>query len=511
MSIFLENLVFITIGGLAGLFGMIIFFKGKNFVDIEKKKEEAETMISKSKEEAEKIILETKEGADRFEKNLKEEIERRNGRIEKTEESHEHKNESLKRKEEKLEADTEKVRDQVKRLKELQAENRGAEERIAEKLIEKAGSSKEELKNQIIQEYVSEMAETKVDEESMKEEANTRARETIIGCLQRLTSPTSVESRAVHVKLAKDFIKGKIVGKDACNIRALEEMIDVAIVFNDLPQTISLSAFNLVERRVAQKTIGKLATVKNDIDKKTIEEKLAEARKEVDEELYEIGKKAVDAMGFSGWDKDLIRVVGRLKYRTSYGQNIMKHSMEVSWMAAMLAAEIGLDINVAKVAGFLHDVGKAIDQDPAVEDAHDRLTKEIMEKHGFSEDEVHAAWVHHEAEPARTAEAQLIKAADSISAARPGARAESIYSYSERIEALETTAKSFDGVDKVFVISAGREVRIMVDPDKIDDAKLNELARQIADKTQEDVVFPGHIKINAIRRKEYYDTASNQK
>jgi len=212
-------------------------------------------------------------------------------------------------------------------------------------------------------------------------------------------------------------------------------------------------------------------------------------------------------MGFDWQDKDLLRVIGRLKYRTSYGQNIMKHSMEVSWVAMMLASEIGLNIETAKVAGFLHDIGKAIDQDPEVQDAHDFLTKEIMEKHGFSWEEVHAAWVHHDSEPQQTAEAFLIKAADAVSASRPGARAESIYSYSERLEALNGVVSSFSGINKYFAMSAGREVRVYVRSNEIKDDVMSAFASDIAKKIEEDVVYPGKIKVNLIRRVEHTELA----
>jgi ribonuclease Y len=212
-------------------------------------------------------------------------------------------------------------------------------------------------------------------------------------------------------------------------------------------------------------------------------------------------------MGIEHKDQEFIRTVGRLQYRTSYGQNIMKHSMEVGWICRMLGAEIGLNERTCLIAGFLHDIGKAIDQDPNQKDCHDALTKEIMDKHGFSWEEVHAAWVHHDAEPQQTAEAFLVKAADAISAARPGARQESFEKYLERVQDIERTAIEFEGVKRAFAISAGREVRVVVDPDKMDDGSLPELARKVAKKIEEDITYPGKIKVNVIRRTKYTETS----
>ena len=509
MTPIVQNLMFITAGAAVGIILMALFFKGKKFTDIEKKQEEADKLISNSKEEASEMLEETKKRISLYKENLEETARRREERIKKTEELLDFKEESTKRKHARLKEIHSRAKAQLDDIRQMQKENKETSAEILEKIAKKASVEKEDLKEQIIQDYKNNVPEYRIDEENLKEEAMSIAKKTIVSCLQRMTSPTSAETRAVNVKVAKDFIKGKIVGKDAQNIAYLESLLDVAIVFNDLPQTISVSAFNLVERRIAQRTIEKLIKVRGEIDKKAIDDCLQAARTEVDEELYGIGKKAVEKMRFEGWDKDMVRTVGRLQYRTSYGQNIMRHSMEVGWMAMMLAAEIGLDLDTAKVAGFLHDVGKAIDQDPNVEDAHDRLTKEIMEKHGFSWECTHAAWVHHDAEPQQTAEALLIKAADAVSAGRPGARAESLHSYAERIEAIEKCACAAPGVKKVFAISAGREVRMMVDPEKIDDAGLAKIAREVADNIEENVVFPGHIKVNAIRRSEYIDVANN--
>lgn len=205
-------------------------------------------------------------------------------------------------------------------------------------------------------------------------------------------------------------------------------------------------------------------------------------------------------MGIKTNNKDFTRVVGRLQYRTSYGQNIMKHSMEVGWIAQMLAKEIGIDAATCKIAAFLHDLGKAVDQDPNVKDAHDELTKELMTKYGFSEEEIHAAWAHHDAVVQETPEALIVKAADAVSGGRPGARQDSIERYIERIKAIDDTVTSFEGVRKSFIMSAGREVRVFTDSEKVTDKDIEEMAKNIAEDIEENVTFPGKIKIKVIRR-----------
>lgn len=503
----LLTLLFTTLGG---LLLTVLFFKGQKFIDVEKKSKEAEVLLNSSKEEAKKVLSETKERVQRYRKNLEESVDRRHSRVSKREEVIKLKEKNISNKESRVKEVKLKLASDKEATQSLQDKLKRADKEIIEKLSKKTGQDTAKIKEKIISDFKREIEErytenSKYIEEDQKEEAMAQAKRIIVSSLQKLSSPTSVESRAVHVRVFKDHMKGKIVGEGAKNVIHMEKELGVAIVFNDLPQTISVSAFNLVNRRIAQRALEKLVKVSGDIGIKTIDKAIEESKKEVDEELYTIGKKAVKTMGFK-WDdkdKDLFRTVGRLKYRTSYGQNIMKHSMEVSWISMMLASEAGLDENVAMVAGFLHDVGKAIDQDPEIQDTHDLLSKEIMEKHGFSWEETHAAWVHHDAEPAQTPEAQIIKAADAISAARPGARAESIYSYSERIEALNEVVASFDGVKKMFAMAAGREVRVYVKPNEIKDGNLSKFAGMIAEKIEEDVVYPGKIKVNLIRRTEH--------
>ena len=486
--------------------------KGKRFFDIEKDKKEAEALIKSGVEEAEKIKEETINNVQKRRDSITQESSVKEHRLKKIEDALNNKEALINKKEERI--------NELKlKAVSLQEEVQGVEESIKridkdfiEKLSTKTGKSQGQLKEEILDKLEKDLKNENTEkliriEDGLKEDADKTARKVVINVLQRLCSPTSVETRAVTVVVPKDHIKGKIVGKDGRNIRAFEELLDVDVVFNDLPNTISISAFMLVKRRIAQKAMERLVNTKGNIDENVVKKTVEAAEKETDEELYEIGLKALKKIGIKHDNKEFCRVVGRLQYRTSYGQNIMKHSMEVGWVAAMIGSEIGLNIETCKVAGFLHDLGKAIDQDPSVKDAHDYLSKELMEKFGFSWEEVHAAWTHHDAIPQETAEALIVKAADAVSASRPGARQESFDKYIERIRALEETALSYDGVKRAFAISAGRELRVLVDPENVADSGLQDIATKVAGQIEEELAYPGQIKVNVIRRTKYTETA----
>ncbi|MBU1992926.1 HD domain-containing protein, partial [Patescibacteria group bacterium] len=302
-------------------------------------------------------------------------------------------------------------------------------------------------------------------------------------------------------------VKAEIVGENAENISYIEEALDIYVVFNDLPNIISVSCYNLLNQHIAAKAIEKLTNAKGHVKIGDVGEVIKVAKKEVENELEKIGKDIADKLGLKNRSKRLYELIGRLKYRTSYGQNILKHSLEVAYVSMMLGGELGLNVEVCKVGGFLHDLGKAIDQDPNVQEGHDFLTKKLMEELGFSPEEVHAAWTHHEAEAPQTPEAKVVMAADAVSAGRPGARQETLDKYLERLRALEEIANSFAGVKKSFAISAGREIRVIVDPQEVDDAGVQKTATGLAKQIEENLQYPGKIKINVIRRVKALDTA----
>ncbi len=504
------TLVLITLAG--GFAGTYFFLKGRNLFDLEKKKSEAEKLLKQSEQEAKEFLTKAKKQKAEHEESFKELIVERQKRLKRMEES-------LKQREEILEKKLHRNENIKNKIKEIELENTqiheqlsGMDLRIVQKLSERCGESTSALKESIVRQYQTDLERKNREkiarlEEELKDNAIKKAQRIIVGVIQRMNSPSSVETRAVHVRVPQDNVKGKIIGRKGCNIEIFEEKLDVDVIFNDLPNTISISAFNLVNRRIAQIAIEKLCHYKKDITQAVIEKAIEKATEETDVELYKIGKKAIDAMGMEEKDKELTRIIGRLQYRTSYGQNIMKHSMEVAWAAAMIGYELGLDPNTCKVAGFLHDLGKAIDQDPEIEDPHDLLSKKLMEKFGYTWEEVHAAWTHHDAIPQETVEAVIVKAADAISAGRPGARAESINNYFERIRALEEIATDFDGTKKAYAISAGRELRVFVDDKSVKDVDMDKIAEEMAEKIENSLAYPGQIKVNLIRKTEYLETA----
>ncbi len=512
MNSLILNTVVLVIGVGAGVGIALSFLRGKDLINVEKKQKKGEEYIEKSKKEGTVLIEETKKRVSKRREHLKTELETREERTKKKQENLRERENNIEKREKRMKGKKSDIVYVEKGINETRETAKRIEKEILEKLSKKTEKSTEMLKTQILEKYEKELNEDKVEkltniEENLKENATKTANRILISSLQRMCSSSSVETRAVLVKVPKDHVKGKIVGKGGRNIREIEKLLEVDIVFNDLPNTISISAYNLVKRRIGQKAVEKLVRTRGEINERVIARAVKDAERETDEELYAIGKKAVDKMGIDGKNKELTRIIGRLKYRTSYGQNIMKHSMEVAWMATMLGSEIGLDVEVCKVGGFLHDLGKAIDQDPNIEGGHDFLSKELMEKYGFTAEEVHAAWTHHDAIPQETPEALIVKAADAISASRPGARQESIDRYVERLQALEEAANSFEGVKSTYAISAGRELRIMVDPEKVEDKNMEGLAEDIAEKIEENISYPGTIKVKVIRRTQYTEVS----
>lgn len=491
-----------TIAGFVFTFWISLSDRG---AAIFKKKQEAQEILVKSKKEAQEIMGNNEKSITERKKTFQHDIDRREARIKKIQDNLNIKGVNLDKRNERIETLKLRLASEEESFQSITENNKRIEKEIFEKLARNAGEKAENLKTKIINGYEKQIIadnEKKLVslEEDARENAVKIAKKIILNVQQRLTTPTSTESRAVYVPVPKDQIKGKIVGKDGQNIAFFEEMLDVDVVFNELPQTISISSYNLMRRKIAQKTMERLVSHGGEINPEVIEKAHQEAVKEVDKELYNIGKKAITTMGIKEMDPELTRIIGRLKFRTSYGQNILRHSMEVCWIAMMLAYETGLDVEVLRVGSFLHDLGKAIDQDPGVEGTHDFLSKQLMEKYGYGWPEVHAAWVHHDAEPQQTPEAIIVKAADAISASRPGARRESIEKYVARLQALESAAKSFKGVKNSYAISAGRELRVLIDPQILKDEDMRDLAENLAHKIEGEIAYPGKIKVNVIRR-----------
>ncbi|TMC65897.1 MAG: ribonuclease Y [Chloroflexota bacterium] len=376
-------------------------------------------------------------------------------------------------------------------------------ERVAQLSVEQA---KELLLARIEDQVRTEAAQrVRLIEEQAREEADSRAREIITLAIQRCASDQVAEAVVSVVPLPNDEMKGRIIGREGRNIRALEAATGVDLIIDDTPEAVILSGFDPVRREVARLALTKLI-LDGRIHPARIEEVVAKARQEVDAIVREAGEQAAMEANVHGLQPELLKIIGRLHFRTSYGQNVLAHSVEVSILAATMAHELGADVNVCKTAALLHDMGKAIDQE--VEGPHAIIGGEIARRFGKSPKIIHAMVAHHatESEP-QSLEAAIVQAADAISAARPGARRETIDLYIKRLEALEGIANSFTGVEKSFAIQAGREVRIIVKPEEIDEFSANRLASDIAHKIEESLDYPGQIKVCVVRETRSVDYA----
>ncbi|MGI8644131.1 MAG: ribonuclease Y [Thermomicrobiales bacterium] len=333
-------------------------------------------------------------------------------------------------------------------------------------------------------------------DQELQLEADKRARKVLATTIQRIASDYVAESTVSVVPLPSDDMKGRIIGREGRNIRALEQATGVDLIVDDTPEAIMVSGFDPVRREIARRSLAKLLQ-DGRIHPARIEEVVEKCRQELDQVMREEGERVAYEANVPGLHPDLIKLLGRLKYRTSYGQNVLAHSLETSMIGAALAAELGADINVTKTASLLHDIGKAVDHE--VEGPHALIGADIAKRLGRSAKIVHAIAAHHNEEEPQTVEAFIVATADAISGARPGARREMVEAYIKRLEALEGVANSFDGVDKSFAIQAGREVRVLVSPNGIDDLGASRLARDVAKKIEESLEYPGQIKVTVIR------------
>ncbi len=444
--------------------------------DGEAKKKE---LLLEAKEEIHKIRNE----ADRENREMRIELQKFEKRILNKEESLDRKSDSIEKKEELLSKKFKEVEEKEEAITALYDKQLQELERLSGLTSDEA---RELLLNDVRQEVMQESAiMIKEMENRAKEEADKRSREIISTAIQRYAADHVAETTVTVVSLPNDEMKGRIIGREGRNIRTLETLTGIDLIIDDTPEAVVLSGFDPIRREVAR------------IHPARIEEMVEKARLEVDEIIREEGEQAAFDAGVHGIHPELIKYLGRLKYRTSYGQNVLKHSVEVAHLAGMMAAELGADVTIAKRAGLLHDLGKAVDHE--IEGPHVELGVNLAKKYKESPEVIHGIEAHHgDCEP-ETVEAVLVQAADAISAARPGARRETLEIYIKRLQKLEEIANSFDGIDNSFAIQAGREIRILVKPDEITENQIIHTARQIVKRIENELDYPGQIKVNVIR------------
>ena len=474
---------------------------------------EAKRLVDLAKIEAENLkkaeIFKAKEEIMNNRKELDQEIKERRGEIQKQEARLIQKEENLEKRSDNFEKKEQEVERELQDIERQKEEIVKLHEQEIVELQKIASLSKEEAKERLLAELDKELTAEKAaiireKEQKAKEEATKNAKELLTYAVQKCAADHSQETTVSIVSLPNDEMKGRIIGREGRNIKALETLTGIDLIIDDTPEAVVLSGFDPLRREVAKIALEKLID-DGRIHPSKIEEMVEKAKEEVDNTIKEEGERAVLETGVIGLHPDVVKLIGKLKYRTSYGQNVLNHSIEVSNLARIMEEELGLDAKLARRAGLLHDIGKALDHD--MEGTHVEIGVEVLKKYKENSLVINAVEAHHGDVEPQTMEAVLVQAADAISASRPGARRETLEAYIKRLQNLEEIADSFDGVEKSFAIQAGREVRIIVKPDKISDEQMIILARDVAKKVENEMDYPGQIKVNVIRETRVSDYA----
>ncbi len=486
---------------------LIGYFFRKNVA--EGKIKNAEELAKKIVEDAEKnaetarkeLLLEAKEEVHKLRNELEKESRERRNELQRTERRLIQKEEVLDKKSESLENKDEKLTKKLKELDSKEQEINDLYQKEVDKLEELSGLTSEQARQLLLSNIE---RQTKYEaaimikdiESKAREEAEKKSREIIAYSIQKCAADHVAETTVSVVPLPNDEMKGRIIGREGRNIRTIETLTGIDLIIDDTPEAVILSGFDPIRREIARIALEKLI-IDGRIHPARIEEMVEKAKKEVDNIIKEEGEQATFDAGVHGLHPELIRLLGRLKYRTSYGQNVLNHSIEVSYLAGIMAAELGADVRLAKRAGLLHDIGKAVDHE--IEGTHVEIGMELLKRYKESRDVIHSMSTHHGDYEPESIEAILVTAADAISAARPGARRETLESYIKRLEKLEEIANDYEGVEKSFAIQAGREIRIIVRPEIYNDEEIFMLARDITKKIELELEYPGQIKVNVLR------------
>ena len=508
--------ILVIVGVAAAAVGIIVGIIIRKTV-AEKQIGSAETQAKKLLEDAiraaetkrKEYLLEAKEEILASRNELEREVKERRAELTRQETRLTNKEENLDKKIEAFEKKEEALATKTKEIEELRERTQALHEQQL-KLLEKiSGYSVEEARALLIKNLVDDVKHEQAQKlaeltEEFKEEADKRAKNIISLAIAKCAAEHVSETTISVINLPNDEMKGRIIGREGRNVRAIENLTGVELIIDDTPEAITISGFDPVRREIARIAIEKLIS-DGRIHPTRIEETVERARRDVDAEIKKAGEKATFETGVLGLNGELVKLLGRLRYRTSYGQNVLNHSIEVAELAGVMAAELGVDVKLAKRAGLLHDIGKALTAE--VEGSHVQIGVDIAKKYKESKEIIHAIEAHHGDVEAQSIIAVIVQAADAISAARPGARRENLENYIKRLEKLEEIAKSFEGVEKVFAIQAGREIRVMVKPEHINDEKMILVARDIVKKIESELEYPGQIKVNLIRESRVVDYA----
>ncbi|HEY5563351.1 MAG TPA: ribonuclease Y [Clostridiaceae bacterium] len=489
----------------AAIYTNIYRRKNISVANIAKSEEEARKIIDESKKVVEakqrELVLEAKEEVHKLRSDFERETRDRRSEVQRVERRIIQREELLDKKSDSLEKRDESILKKQQEVQTIENEIQELHQKQREELQRISGLTSEEAKNILLDEISKEIKHEaaimiKDVEARAKEDADKKAREIITCAIQRCAADHVAETTVYVVALPNDEMKGRIIGREGRNIRTLETLTGIDLIIDDTPEAVILSGFDPIRREVARIALEKLI-VDGRIHPARIEEMVEKAKREVENDIKEEGEQATFETNVHGLHQELIKLLGRLKYRTSYGQNVLKHSIEVAYLAGLMASELGLDPTLAKRAGLLHDIGKAVDHE--IEGPHALIGSETAKRYHESSVIVNAIGAHHGDMELLSIEAILVQAADAISAARPGARRETLEAYIKRLEKLEEIANSYEGVEKSYAIQAGREIRIMIKPEIVDDVGAAEMARNIVKKIEAELEYPGQIKVNVIR------------
>ncbi|HPY08559.1 MAG: ribonuclease Y [Patescibacteria group bacterium] len=485
---------------IGGFFIGYLFYKKSADTKINSAKERADKIVNEARMKEKELLLKAQDKAIKVIEESKREESRRRNEIQQMQKRLEQRENSFSQKLLELQDKQQKLYDKVTEVQEIKEKIKSIQEEQSAKLEEVSKLSREEAKELLIKEVEEKSAEDlmirirKLEQES-EDKIEEKSRDLLASAMQRMVSSYTVELTTTTIDLPNDEMKGRIIGREGRNIKAIENMTGVEIIVDDTPNAITVSGFSLIRRHIAKKTLEYL--IKDGrIHPTKIEEAVENAKKDIAIDIKKAGEEAMYEVGVTGFDPKLIQILGRLKYRTSYGQNALRHSIEVAHLSAMLANQLGADVTLAKKGGLLHDIGKAVDHE--VQGNHTEIGRDIAKKFNLPPEIIAPIETHHEDHPASLISV-IVKVADAISSARPGARSDSFENYLQRLEELEKIALSFEGIEKAYAIQAGREVRIFVHPEEINDLKAHNLARDIAKKIENELKYPGEIKINVIR------------